>query len=133
MNFTLHKHNIPQVKKVLQDVKGKAVCVNDVSLSGVVSIDITESELYDYEPIPEENENGGRRERIDLTFSFQGGSAKYSFEPKQDHCEISFETEDLWIINIQPLEKYLEREISNMQFELDWMKKEEQKVGIDNG
>lgn len=120
MNFELHKHNIDKVQKVLEGVQGKNIMINDIWLKGVVSIEITESEVYDGDP--EEDFDGGKTDYIDLTFNFENGKASHNFCPDNEHCEITFETDELWIIKIEDLKKYIERQKSD----LDWKLKEYQ-------
>jgi len=122
MNFDLRKYNIDKVKKALEGVRGKSVMINNTSLYGVVSIDIEESEMYNDEPIPEEDYDGGRTELIVLTFNFENGKAARSFCPDTQHCGISFETDELWIIDICDMDKYIERK----RFDLDFQLKEYQ-------
>ncbi len=117
MNFELRKYNIEQVKKVLKDVKGKSVFVNDTQLNGVVSIEIEESTIYDGDPCSEED--GSKSEYIDLIFNFGNGcSATHSFCPDIQHCEIIFETDDLWIVRIEDLKEYIERAKDDLDFRL---------------
>ena len=118
MNFELRKYNIDKVKEALKNVKGKAVIINDTSLYGVVSIDIEEEVMYDCDPIPEENYDGGKTDYIKLVFNYENGSAAHSFCQDIKHCEIIFETDDLWIIQIKDLKEYIEREIFDLQFRL---------------
>jgi hypothetical protein len=122
MNFELKKYNTERVLKVLQEqlTDTVAISINDTLLSGVKSIDITESVMYDAEPIPEENYDGGKTDYIDLTFCFEKGSASYSFCPGIKACEINFESDDLWIIHIESMEKYLKRK----SFDIDYQLKE---------
>lgn len=118
MNFNLRKYNIDKVKKALEGVRGKSVMINNTSLYGVVSIDITESEMYDGDPIPEEGYDGGKTDYINLAFNFENGSAAHSFRPDEEHCEIIFETEELWIIQIEDLKVYIERKKFDLDFQL---------------
>lgn len=123
MNFDLRKYNIDKVKKALEGVQGKNIMVNDTWLHGVVSIDITESEMYDGDPIPEAGFDGGKRDLIDITFNFESGKVSHSFCPDEEHCEIIFETDDLWIIQIKGLKEYIEQK----KFDLDFQLKEYEK------
>jgi len=118
MNFELRKYNIDKVKKALEGVHGKNIMINDTWLHGVVSIDIEASESYDGDPIPEEGYDGGKRELIDITFNFENGRVSHSFCPDEQHCEIMFETDELWIIRIENLKQYIEREKSDLDFQL---------------
>lgn len=118
MNFDLRKYNIDKVKKALEGVQGRNIMINDTWLNGVVSIDITESESYDSDPIPEEGYDGGKKDWITLTFNFENGRVSHGFCPDVQHCEIMFETDDLWIIRIEDLKKYIERERFDLDFQL---------------
>ena len=118
MDFDLRKYNIDRVKKALEGVKGNSVMINDTCLHGVISIDITESEMYDGDPVPEEGYDGGKTELIVLTFNFENGKAVHDFCPDVKHCEISFETDDLWIFQIEDLKQYIERKKFDLDFQL---------------
>ena len=126
MNFELRKYNMTRVKKVLQEqlTDEVAISINDTFLYGVKSIDITESTMYDDEPIPEENYDGGKVDYIDLIFNLENGKAVHSFCPEIRTCEINFECDDLWIFTIEDTKKYLEREKFDIDFQLSELKKE---------
>lgn len=118
MRFDLRKYNIDEVKKALEGVRGKSVMVNDTNLLGVTSIDIEETEIYDGDPIPEEGYDGCKQDFIDIIFNFENGSAVHSFCPDEEHCQIIFETDDLWIIQIEDIKKYIERKRHSLDFQL---------------
>jgi len=118
MNFDLRKYNIDEVKKALEGVQGKNIVINDTWLDGVVSIGIEEEEMYDGDPIPEENYDGGRTDYIKLVFNFENGLVTHSFCPDTQHCEIIFETDDLWIIRIEDIKQYVERTKFDLDFQL---------------
>lgn len=120
MNFELKKHSIDKVKKALEGVQGKNITINDTWLHGVVSIGIEEEVMYDGDPIPEQDYDGGKTEYIELVFNLENGKVTRSFCPDNEHCEITFETDDLWIIRIEDLKQYIERK----KFDLDWQLKE---------
>ena len=124
MNFELKKYNITTVLKVLQEqlTDTVAISINDTLLAGVKSIDITESVMYDTDPIPEENYDGGRVDYIDLTFRFEKGSAVHIFCPEVQACEINFESDDLWVIHIENREKYLKRKSFDIDYQLKELK-----------
>ena len=112
MRFELKKHNIDQVLKALSDIGGRDIVVNNVSLSGVKSIAINATKEY-LDAFDEEGTDA-----INLIFEFENGRAYQSFCPDVEHCEIIFETDDLWIILIKDLKDYLEREKSDIDFKL---------------
>lgn len=124
MNFELRKYNIEQVKKALSDVKGKTIMLNDTWLYEVISIDIEEAIMHNEDPVPDENYDGGKVESIVLIFNFENGKVCHGFCLDIQHCEIMIETEDLWVFRIQPLQKYLESKIFDLQFQLNEIKKE---------
>lgn len=124
MNFELRKYNIERIKKVLQEqlTDEVAISINGTFLYGVKSIDIAESVMYDSEPIPEENYDGGKVDYIDLTFNLESGKAVHSFCPDIQACEINFESDDLWIIHIERMEKYLKDKSFDIDFQLSALK-----------
>ena len=113
MRFELTKHNIDQVLKALSDIGGRDIVVNNVSLSGVKSIAINATKEY-LDAFDEEGSDA-----INMIFEFENGRAYQSFCPDVEHCEIMFETDDLWIILIEDLKKHLERERSDIEFKLE--------------
>ena len=124
MNFELKKYNMTRVLKVLQEQLTDAVTIsiNDTLLSGVKSIDISESVMYDSDPIPEENYDGGKADYIDLSFCFEKGIAVHSFCPEVQACEINFESDDLWIIHIVNMEEHLKRKSFDIDYQLKELK-----------
>ncbi len=112
MRFELTKHNIDKVQKTVSDVGGRDIMVNDISLLGVKNIVINEGKEF-----LDDLDNEGT-DVINLTFEFENGQANQSFYPAIQHCEISFETETLWIILIEDLKRYLEREKFDIDFRL---------------
>lgn len=112
MRFELAKYNIDKVLKAVSDIGGRDIMVNDISLSGVKTIAINESKEY----LDDLDEQG--TDIINLIFEFEEGQAYQSFRPDVEHCEIIFETDDLWIILIEDLKKYLEREKCDIDFKL---------------
>ena len=120
MRFQLTKHNIKQVQEALKDVKSKSVFIGDVGLYGVQSITISEEEVCDCEPDPAIGDDGGRRELIKITFNFKEGKAVKSFCPDDEVCVISFDTDDLWVIEIKDLKAFVKSEMFDLQFNLDW-------------
>lgn len=120
MKTELTKHNIAEVKVVLEGIEGKSVMLNGTTLYGVKSINIFEDEMFYGDPIPEEGYDGGKTQLILLTFNFESGKAERSFCPDSEHCEISFETENLLAFRIQDLKEYIENE----KFDLDFRLKE---------
>lgn len=116
MHFELSRYNIDKVKKALEGVSGKSVMINDTNLFGVVSIDISECKVHDDDII---RGDGGERDLIDITFNFENGRAAHSFCPDEEHCEIIFETDDLRIIQIEDMGKYIERKQFDLNFQLE--------------
>ncbi len=112
MRFELVKYNIDKVLKVISDIGGRDIMVNDMSLSGVKTIAINEDKEY-----LDDLDTG--TDIINLIFEFENGRAYHSFRPDIEHCEIIFETDDLWIILIEDLKKYLEREKCDIEFKLE--------------
>ena len=112
MRFELTKHNIDQVLKALSDIGGRDIVVNNVSLSGVKSITINATKEY-LDAFDEEGSDA-----INMIFEFENGRAYQSFCPDVEHCEIMFETDDLWIVLIKDLKDYLEREKFDIEFRL---------------
>lgn len=113
MKFELAKYNIDQVLKALSDIGGRDIMVNDMSLSGVKAITINEGKEF-----LDDLDNEGT-DIVNLIFEFENGQAYQSFHPDVEHCEIMFETDDLWIILIEDLKDYLEREKSDIDFKLE--------------
>jgi hypothetical protein len=113
MKFELAKYNIDQVLKALSDIGGRDIMVNDMSLSGVKAITINEGKEF-----LDDLDNEGT-DIVNLIFEFENGRAYQSFCPDVEHCEIMFETDDLWIILIEDLKKHLERERSDIEFKLE--------------
>ena len=124
MNFELRKYNVTRVLKVLQEqfTDTVAISINDTLLYGVKSIDIIESVMYDGDPIPEENYDGGKTDYINLIFYFENGSAVHGFRPEFQVCEINFESDDLWIIRFENMEKYLKDKSFDINFQLKELK-----------
>ena len=118
MRFELSKHNIDKVKKVLEGVCGKTVMINDTNLLGVVSIDITEGEVCDSALISGIEQDGSKRDLIEIIFTFENGRAVHSFYPDEEHCEIIFEADDIWIIEIKDLLQYIEQKKLDLDFQL---------------
>lgn len=118
MRFELRKYNIEAVKKALEGVQGKNIMINNTLLSGVVSIEIAESTMYDSDPIPEEGYDGGKKDFIDIIFNFENGNATHSFCPDEERCQVRFETEDLWIFITEDAKQFIERErhVLDLQF-----------------
>lgn len=112
MRFELTKYNIDKALKALSDIGDRDIMVNDMSLSGVKNIVINEGKKY-----LDDLDNEGT-DIINLIFEFENGQAYQSFHPDTQHCEISFETETLWIILIEDLKKYLESEKFDLEFRL---------------
>lgn len=112
MRFELRKYNIDKVSKALSDIGGRDIMVNHMSLSGVKNIVINEDKEY----LDDLDTTG--IDIINMIFEFENGKAYQSFRPDFEHCEISFETDDLWIILIENLKEYLEREKFDIEFEL---------------
>jgi hypothetical protein len=112
MRFELTKYNIDKVSKALSDIGGRDIMVNDMSLSGVKAIVINEGKEY----LDDLDTNG--TDIINLIFEFENGRAYQSFRPDLDHCDITFETDDLWIIRIEDLKKHLEREKADIEFKM---------------
>ncbi len=116
MIFELSKYNTDKVKKVLGGVQGKNIMVNDTWLHGVASIDVTECETFDSDP--EEGYDGGKRDLINIAFNFENGNVAHSFCPDEEHCEIRFETDELWIFSIEDIKQYIERKQGELAFQL---------------
>lgn len=112
MRFELTKFNIDKALKAVSDIGGRDIMVNDISLSGVKTIIINEAKEY----LDDLDEQG--TDIINLIFEFEEGQAYQSFRPDVEHCEIIFETEDLWIILIEDLKKYLGREKADIEFKM---------------
>lgn len=118
MRFELAKYNIDKVLKAVSDVGGKDIMINDLSLSGVKAITINEGKEF-----LDDLDNEGT-DIVNLVFEFENGQAYQSFYPDTQHCEVTFETDDLWIIRIEDLKQYLER----VKFDIDFRLKEYQET-----
>ena len=118
MRFELTKYNTETAEKHLREVEGKTVMVDGMSLDGVTAIKIEESEMYDGDPDPDNGYDGGKHELIDLIFIMGESKACCSFEPEIQHCEITFEQDDLWVITIEDLKAYVERQRFDLDFKL---------------
>ena len=112
MRFELTKFNIDKASNAVSDIGGRDIMVNDLSLSGVKNIVITEGKEF-----LDDLDNEGT-DIVNIIFEFENGQAYQSFRPDTQHCEISFETETLWIFIIEDLKKYLEREKFDLEFRL---------------
>lgn len=118
MKFELTKWNIDKALETLKDLKDKSIMVDDISLYGVTSIGIEQSEWYDGDPIPEEGYDGGKHDEIIVTFNFEGGKAARHYCSDTHVCHFWNETNDLICFEIKDIKEYVEREKFDLDFRL---------------
>lgn len=112
MRFELTKHNFNNVLKALSYIGCREIIVNDVSLSGVKKVVINKGKEYldDLDTVG--------TDIITMIFEFENGIAYQSFRPDIEHCEITFDAEELWIVRIEGLKPYLERRKAGIDVKL---------------
>jgi hypothetical protein len=118
MRNELTKYNIDKALKALEEIKGKDIMLNETCLYDVASIEIEESEMYDSDPDPSINYDGGKRDLIILRFSFENGKAVYSYCPDEQVCHYWDETPDLLCFRIESIPAFVESERFDLDFRL---------------
>ena len=118
MRFELTRYNIDKAIMALRDVIGKNIMIGDTHLIGVDSVEIDEEAVYDGDPVPEENYDGGRTDYIRIIFHIGSGKVIHNFCPDMQVCHFWHELDDLICFSIKKIPDYVKDEKFDLDFRL---------------